>query len=297
MGDIMWLNAPTLARLALAPLSAVVVLTGQATTARQPQTEPTAVAAPRATSYDRGVLSDAPVGYWPGRTDLTGHGHDGTFSGAPRTAAMPNGDSAPRYDGVRQYLTIADAPDLSVTRSGRLTIEAWLRPDTLQFPHGEGSGGGYVHWLGKGVAGQHEYVARMYSLDNPDGRPNRISGYALNTTGGLGAGSYFQDIVRRGEWIHYALVINIVDTSDAYPTGYVKVFKNGRLRDQDSLSEYHIVPRDGIAPFRIATRNLTSYFQGAIGKVAVYDREVTASRLLAHYRNMVTPSAASQRTS
>ncbi len=75
------------------------------------------------------------------------------------------------------------------------------------------------------------------------------------------------------------------------------MFKNGRLRDQDSLSEYVVVPRDGTAPFRVGTRNLTSYFRAAIGKVAVYDQEVTADRLLAHHRSMVTASATSRSTS
>jgi hypothetical protein len=285
----MWFTPAKLARLAFLPLAVAVVSAAQPAAAQDRHDSPSSMSAARASGYDERVLSDAPVGYWPARIDLTRRGHHGKFSGAPRTAALPNGDPAPRYDGAGQYLTIPDAPDLSVTRTGVLTIEAWMRPDTLQFPNGEGNGGGYVHWLGKGAPGQHEYVARMYSLDNPDGRPNRISGYAFNSTGGLGAGSYFQDVVRRGEWIHYALVINTVDTSAAYPTGYIKVFKNGRLRDQDALSHYGIVPRDGTAPLRVATRDLASYFKGAIGKVAVYDREVSGIRLLPHYRAMVSP--------
>jgi hypothetical protein len=34
-------------------------------------------------------------------------------------------------------------------------------------------------------------------------RPNRISGYRFNLTGGPGAGSYLQDPVTAGQWIHY----------------------------------------------------------------------------------------------
>ena len=150
---------------------------------------------------------------------------------------MPNGDRAPRYDGVKQYLTIPDARDWSVTRTGALTVEAWMRPDTLQFPNGEGLGQGYVRWLGKGSPQNQEYVARMYSLHNPENRPNRISGYAFNLAGGEGACSCFQDVVRVGQWIHYALVINTRRVDAENPTGYVKVYKNGRLRDQDALVE------------------------------------------------------------
>src|SRR5207244_2828563 len=129
------------------------------------------------------------------------------------------------------------------------TIEAWMRPDTLQFTHQEGSG--YVHWLGKyigtGTNKQEEYVARMYSLqtsDNPP-RPNRISGYAFNLSGGQGAGSYFQDPVSTGEWIYVVIVINTLNTSPTYPTGYTKIFKNAALRDTDSLKDYNIVPQNG----------------------------------------------------
>jgi hypothetical protein len=288
----MWHNSRTPVRLAFVPLAAALAGLTQPAAAHQLEARAAPVPAPRATPYDLSVLSDAPVGYWAGSADLTRRGHDGTFPAGVRSAAMPNGDPAPRYDGVRQYLTVPDAPDLSVTSSGVLTLEAWLRPDTLQFPNGEGNGRGYVHWMGKGVPGQHEYVARMYSLVNPDGRPNRISGYAFNSAGGLGAGSYFQDATRRGTWIHYALVINTVKRSSSYPTGYTKVYKNGRLRDQDALADYGIVPRDGTAPLRIGTRDLNSFFQGAVGKVAVYNTEISGSRLLEHVRTMLSPPGA-----
>jgi Concanavalin A-like lectin/glucanases superfamily len=283
-------DSSTLARLAAVPLAAALAAVAQPALARPPELRPPTAAPLGATDYDRQVLADAPAGYWPSRADLTGRGHRGTFTGAPRTGVLPNGDSAPRYDGIGQYLTIPDAPDLSVTATGALTLEAWLRPDTLQFTHGEGKGDGYVHWMGKGVPGQHEYVARMYSLVNPDKRPNRISGYAFDSLGELGAGSYFQDVTRRGEWIHYALVINTVNRSKAYPTGYVKVFKNGRLRDQDALADYDIVPRDGSAPLRVGTRDFNSFFQGAVGKVALYTRELSGSLLAEHYRIMLSAS-------
>jgi hypothetical protein len=237
-------------------------------------------------AYDRSVLASRPVGYWTRRLDLSGRGRDGVFTGSPGRARMPNGDPAPRYDGVDEFLTIPDSSKLSVPRTGVLTVEAWLRPDTAQFPDGEGDGDGYVHWLGKGTPGEHEYAGRMYSQQNADGRPSRISAYAFNRSGGLGAGSYFQDAVRVGEWLHVAFVINTKDRPQGYPTGYTKIYKDGQLRDQDALAQYSIVPTDGAAPLRVGTRDLSSYFQGAVGKVAVYDRELTPAELLARYEIM-----------
>ncbi|SDE65862.1 Uncharacterized conserved protein YqeY [Paenibacillus sp. UNCCL117] len=243
-----------------------------------------------ASSYDAAVLADQPVGYWPlapgVTTDSSGNGLNGSFTGSPTTETMPNGDAAPGFNGIDQYFTIPDHDLLEVTNTGILTVEAWMRPDVLEFPKSESSG--YVHWMGKGEPGQHSWVARMYSFTNTENRPNRISGYSFNMSGGLGAGSYFQDAVTPGEWIHYTLTINTVDVSSSYPTGYTKIFKNGVLRDQDSLLGYNIIPGDGTAPMRIGTRNLVSFFQGAIGKVAVYDYELTSAQLNQHVNEMHT---------
>jgi hypothetical protein len=223
--------------------------------------------------------------------DLTGRGHNGVYhstSGMPTRARLPNGDWATDFDSARrQYLQVPDASDLSVTSRGRLTVEAWIRPDTLQFPRQESTG--YVHFLGKGEPGQHEYVMRMYSKTNSETppRPNRISGYAFNPAGGLGSGSYFQDPVTAGGWIFVALVINVHDTSAAYPTGYVKIFKNGVLRDTTRLDQFNVVPGNGTAPFRVGTRDLASFFDGAIGKVALYLHELVPERIHSHYTAMV----------
>ena len=119
---------------------------------------------------------------------------------------------------------------------------------------------------------------------------NRISGYAFNLAGGLGAGSYFQDNVTVGQWIFYTLTINTVNVSSTYPTGYTKIFKNGILRDQDSLAGYNIVPMNGTRPMRIGSRQLESFFKGAIGKVAVFDYELNSNQIQIHFNCMVKGS-------
>lgn len=250
--------------------------------------------------YDNAVLADDPSVYWTlgaaasgSEADLGTAGITGTYSGSPSTTSLPNGDSATQFDGATQYFEAADADALSPTTTGEITIEAWIRPDTLQFPNSESSG--YVNWMGKGETGQYEYLGRMYSLTNTENRPNRISGYSFNTSGGLGAGSYFQDPVSTGEWIHYALVINTNNKGGAFPNGYTKVYKNGVLRDQDDLSirGVTIVPERGDAPFRAGTRDFASWFEGAIGKIAVYDSELTPQQLSAHTAAMSVPATAS----
>jgi len=252
-----------------------------------------AKAAAFVSTYDQAVLADGPSAYWPMsqaqtglEPDLAGSNLTGQYVSSPSSTTLPNGEIAAVFDGATQYMQVADNAALSPATAGVLTVEAWMRPDTLTSPHTESSG--YVHWMGKGETGNHEYVSRMYSADNTDGRANRISGYLFNSTGGLGAGSYFQDVVTAGQWIHYVLVINANAKDTAYPDGYTKLYKNGVLRDQDDLNVAGtpIVPTRGNAPFRVGTRDLNSFFEGAVGKVAIYTKELTPTQISNHYAAM-----------
>ncbi|WP_432106104.1 LamG-like jellyroll fold domain-containing protein [Streptomyces sp. bgisy091] len=243
-------------------------------------------------SYDQAIISDAPVlylGLGGAGTEVSPGGITATYHGSPAHTHLPNGDPATLFDGTSgQYVEVPDDDALSVSTTGALTIEAWLRPDVLTFPRTEGTG--YVHWLGKltyATVNQCEWVARVYSDDNTEGRANRISGYAFNPAGGLGAGSYFQDPIRPGEWIHYALVISTAPDGPAQPPGKTRIYRDGQLRDSDALADYGIVPGNTTSPMRIGSAALTSYFLGGIGKVAVYARELPQDRLAEHYTIMM----------
>ncbi|HEY3494228.1 MAG TPA: LamG domain-containing protein [Polyangiaceae bacterium] len=199
-------------------------------------------------------------------------GTSGTAAGGTSGQGASGELVAPVFDGRSGYVEIPDADIFSEPTTGELTVEAWMRPDSLDMPNQESSG--YVHWLGKGSSGEHEWVARMYQRGNDEDRENRISFYSFNLDGGLGAGSYFQDDVEVGEWIHY---VGSFDDVRTY------IFKNGDQRDSDLLSGYDITPRNGDAPVRIATRDRNSYFQGAVARVAFYDSRLGEARIAAHY--------------
>lgn len=256
--------------------------------------EPADLAAAELSPYDLAVLDDAPTGYWAMseaatgvEPDLAGGTLAGGYTGEPGSTTLPNGEAAAVFDGLADYLEVPDDPALSPATTGVLTVQAWFRPDTVDFPRTEA--GGYIHWLGKGEPGEHEYVARMYSQGNDEDRENRISGYLFNLEGGLGAGSYFQDPIVPGDWIHYVLVINADATSPEFPNGYTKIYRDGVLRDQDDLSIRGtvIVPERGSAPFRVGTRDGASFLLGAVGKVAVYDHELAPDRIVAHHETML----------
>jgi hypothetical protein len=246
-------------------------------------------------AYDKQVLSLSPALYLtfsnpsaPTQVDLSGHGHTATYLPAgdpPSEVAMPNGDMAADFNGRSQYAQVASSEPLSVTDTGCMTIEAWIMPTTLQFPHEEGTG--YVYVLGKGAPDKYEYGMRMYSATNTEVpvRPNRISGYVWNLAGGLGSGAYFQDPVKVNQWIMVTVVLDD-RPSVLWPDGYVAIYKDGVLRGQVSMDQYDVDPKASSAPLCIGTRDGDSYFEGAIGKVAIYDRILSSAQIAATYNAM-----------
>lgn len=197
------------------------------------------------------------------------------------------------FDGLTNYVEAPDSTDFSVDTAGGLTVAAWLRPDTLVFPSTESNG--YVHWLGKGEgagdSGQQEWVFRMYSADNTAGRDNRISFYVFNPQGGFGIGSYFQDSIVAGQWLH---VVGVVDSQTT------AIYKNGVFRKCDQYTgtgttcqQYAdtlwITPQHGSAPLRMATRDFHSYFQGALAEVRVWSRPLGADEIAALYATDTVP--------
>jgi hypothetical protein len=181
------------------------------------------------------------------------------------------------FDGHRTFIEVPDSPDFSLMTTGALSVSAWIRPATLTFPSTEGKGvdltKAYVHWLGKGESGQQEWVFRMYSADNTDGRANRISFYVFNPDGHLGIGSHYQDPahpVEPGVWIH---VVGSADTEKTY------LHINGTLVDSDVYSG-QIEPQHGAAPVRIGTRDFNSFFQGEIRQVRFWNRLLTDAEIL-----------------
>lgn len=252
-------------------------------------------------TYNQTILNDRPILFLGMDTpasgtqaDLSGNGHNGAYrGGTPPTAKLPNGDAAADFNGSGEYVTVNNVANLSVPATGVLTIESWMRPDTLTFPHTEAEG--YVYWLGKcSYSTGCEYANRMYSLNNTAGRANRISDYEWNVTAGLGSGSYFQDDITAGQWIYVTDIIDMKDTSPEYPTGYISIYKNGVLRKTTPLNQYNVVPGTTPTPFVVGTLTEDSFFEGAVGKVAVYDYALTQAQITTHYNAMSAASAGGQ---
>ncbi|HEY8188580.1 MAG TPA: LamG domain-containing protein [Pyrinomonadaceae bacterium] len=248
-------------------------------------------------NYHRSVLAKHPIAYWrlgeikgPTAFDAAENGHFGTFHGTPSYreagAIKHDPDTAIKLDGRRSYIEVPDSKDFSHPTSGQgLTVEAWIRPDILVFD-GE-TKDPHVHWLGKGDTGQFEWALRFYSKKST--RPNRISAYIWNPAGGLGAGAYFQDKLKPGEWIHVVACYDLGDETN--PKAGVSIYKNGVLRGGPATQpgalyrEYNVIPVHGVAPLRLGTRDLKSFLVGALDEVAIYPRVLKSAEILENYRS------------
>lgn len=202
------------------------------------------------------------------------------------------------FDGVSNYVELDNGADFSVPTTGALTVSAWMRPDTLNYPSG------YAHWLGKGTgsgpSGQQEWAFRLYSDDYPTvGQRKSVSFYVFSPEGGLGVGSKFVDDLQPLQWIH---VVGMIDGQRTY------IYKNGVFRqcnnylgDQsDPCKPYcpngvclQITPRQGTAPVRMGTRDdITQnsvFFKGGLMKVRVWNRLLSDPEIVALYTSDQVP--------
>jgi len=247
-------------------------------------------------NYARRVLEKNPVGYWrlgetlgPRIADASGLGHEGTVLGHVRFAEKGvldrEGDTALGFDGRTGCVEIPSHADFSQPTSGvGFTVEAWMRPDVLEFS-GEGEEG-YVHWLGKGEVGKMEWAFRFYPKRSS--RPNRVSAYLFNSGPGLGSGAYVEEDIKAGKWMHLVAVFDPGDATN--PKAGVSLYKDGKLAGSPASSPgafykaYKVMPLTGDAPLRLGTRDKKSFFAGALDEVAIYPRVLTAREVAENYR-------------
>jgi hypothetical protein len=251
--------------------------------------------------YSAHVLAKRPVGYWRFDEtggiiahDASGQARNGTYKGG-FTLGQPGAlqserDFAVGLDGRNGFIEVPDSDAFSQPTSGQgLTVEVWVRPDTLVFSGQTDQH--YIHWLGKGQPGAYEWGFRFYSQDSPT-RPNRISAYIWNPTSAPGvsnegAGAYFQDELQPRQWIHVVACYDPGDASD--PNAGVWIYKNGVLRAGPKKSRgaryasYNIHSVHGSAPVRFGTRDLGSFLAGGLDEIAIYPRVLSASEIMDNY--------------
>jgi hypothetical protein len=172
----------------------------------------------------------------------------------------------------------------------------------LQFPND--GGGGYVDWMGKCAAYSPtcEWEARMYDTTNPEGRCNRLSAYVFNPTANLGSGADWQPtcgLFQAMQWYHVVGEYTLGSQPSActmpsmYP-GSIDIWVDGVEWNQAShgdtgcFSQYMVVPKANSSPLNIGTMAMDTWFQGAVGKVAIYGTLLTQTQITNHYAAMTS---------
>ena len=252
------------------------------------------------------MLADGPVGYWAmnkspaSEPDLTGRTSAGTYRGGTvPLAPLPNGDQAADFNGTNTYMSIPSNAAFSIPTTHSLTWEAWIRPDTLQFPN---NSSGYVDWMGKcqDYDPTCEWEARLYNTTNSENRCNRFSAYVFNSSAGLGSGAYWQPtcgLIEAGQWYHVVGEYTTLSQPSgcqnaAQVPGSVSIWLNGVPWNQAShgqtgcFSQYNVVPTANNSPLNVGTMAMDAWFQGAIGKVAIYDKLLSQAQITSHYMLM-----------
>jgi len=185
------------------------------------------------------------------------HASAGSSSAAPVKSSGKIGDSQ-SFNGS-DYIQIPDHNDFSVSTTNQLTVSFWLSPNVQNMANS-----GYVHFLGKGSSGSYEWAFRIYNANYSD-RPQAISMYHWNPSGGLGAGSRWDHSnIPDGSWVYVTGRFGKVDGSSD-----ISLFGNGSRVDTDTYSGYSIKPKNCDAPLNIGTRGNDSYLNGCIDEFRV----------------------------
>jgi large repetitive protein len=188
-------------------------------------------------------------------TDQSGLGHSGTASNATWTAIGHSG-GAVSFNGTNAWVTVADAPDLSLTTA--MTVEAWVHPAALS---------GWRTVIMKERPGGLAYT--LYASDN--NAPPAI--YA--NTGATEVSALGSNLLTLNVWTHLA---------GTYDGTTVRLYVNGSLISSKPLSGNLV---SSTSPLRIGGNSIWGeYFSGLIDDVRIYNRALSNSEIST---DMTTP--------
>ncbi len=122
----------------------------------------------------------------------------------------------------------------------------------------------------------------------------------FNPTAGFGSGADWQPVcglLQAGQWLHVVGEYTTLSqpagcpNASAYP-GSIDIWVNGVKWNQSAhnptgcMSQYSVVPQANGSPLNIGTMANDMWFQGAIGKVAIYNYRLTQTQITNHYQVM-----------
>jgi hypothetical protein len=219
------------------------------------------------------VLADSPAGFWPlnetsGTTanDISGNARHGTYTSSYALASAVG--SLLAVDLTGGYVNVPDNAAFSAGAgaSGLMTVEAWVRFDTLA---------AQMNIVTKGAASNYEFDFRL-----GDSVSNALAAVTYTSAGGgLMATTQTAGQVAATTDYHLAMTLD-------YAAKLLIVYRNGAelVRDSASSSPSEF-SSNGTAALQIGRRGdaAGAVLDGKIGCVAYYPTALSAARILAHY--------------
>ncbi len=194
-------------------------------------------------------------------SDSSGNGNHGTIYGATWTDGISG--KALKFDGVDDYVSIADSPDLDIDTT--ITIEAWLKQDTIDTVDRSVI-----------VKGSLDSSRCNYDLRILDGKIRFLIRDAL----GFKAYSTTNAELIAGNWYH---VVAVHTFGNALST---KIYVNGVEKPGSWIFGDGNTPATlNDDPLYIGTgnTNLLNGFNGVIDEVCIYNRALGDDEIKAHY--------------
>ena len=198
-------------------------------------------------------------------TDVSGSANNGTLgNGAVRIASGVRG-GAVQFDGVNDFVTVADSNSLDLT-SG-MTLSAWVKPDDLN--------GWETVILKQRSTGTHSYG--LYAQDGGaqgsfgPGGTIRV-GTAQPSVAGVNP-------LPLGTWSHVATTYDGITQ---------RVFVNG-VEVANRPQAGNIVVGTGVLRIGGNTSYAGEYFKGAVDEVRVYNRALSATEIVNEMGGTVAP--------
>jgi hypothetical protein len=212
-------------------------------------------------TYSEEVLVDQPVGYWrlgeaAGLTanDISGYGNHGTYVnvtlGSP--GVLPDANAAASFNGANSRVFIPASTSLDT--GAQITMEAWIKPAGA-------AANPILEYNNGAVTGPHLW-------QNPF---DRVQTNMVDSGGGGHSISGPASMFTAGTWYHVAAI---------YTGSYEAAYINGV--EVVNLTPGSFTLRTTF-DFYIGARITGNFFNGLIDEVAVYNKPVSAVRLLAHY--------------
>lgn len=220
--------------------------------------------------YREVILSDNPVAYWrlgeaSGTTAADEKGsYSGTYvNGFTSVAGAVAGNAAAKLNGSSQYINCGNGTGLSFG-IGAFSVESWINAVAL----GDGSS-----WLHKNNGSA---LAQWWIRPEVSGGNWRVRFLVASAGAGIetiAATSY--GVISTGSWYH------IAGTYDGGSSGNIKIYVNGSV----SATTAYAVSRNpnNSANVEVGRFDSSTYFNGEVDEVAIYNTALSATRILAHY--------------